>query len=91
MRMRAAFREPRCAPTSLPSRPPIEQAAKQALAEGKTVDELAEEAIKRLLAQKSLNRFKHETASRRGNKSDEEVEAIVDNAIRESRNENRSR
>jgi len=69
----------------------LEQAMRQAEAEGKTVDELIQEAIKRHLAQKSLERFKREADVRRGNKTDEEVEAIVDRAVKESRKENRSR
>jgi len=69
----------------------LEQAMRQAEAEGKTVDELSQEAIKRHLAQKSLERFKREADVRRGNKTDEEVEAIVDRAVKESRKENRSR
>src|SRR5258708_1205856 len=55
----------------------LEQAIRQAEAEGKTVDELAQEAIKRHLARKSLDRFQREAEARRGNKTDEEVEAIV--------------
>ena len=69
----------------------LERAARQAQAEGKTVDELAEEAIKRHLAQRTLERFRREAEARRGNKTDEEVEAIVDQAIKESRQENRNR
>ena len=69
----------------------LERAARQAQAEGKTVDELAEEAIKRHLAQRTLERFRRVAAARRGNKTDEEVEAIVDQAIKESRQENRNR
>jgi hypothetical protein len=69
----------------------LEQAARQAQAEGKTVDELAKEAIERHLAQRTLERFKRDAQIRRGNKTDEEVEAIVDKAIREFRNKNRSR
>jgi len=65
----------------------LEQAMRQAEAEGKTVDELAQEAIKRHLAQKTLERFKREATSQRGNKTDEEVEAIVDTAVQEYRNE----
>ena len=54
----------------------LEQAMRQAEAEGKTVDELAQEAIKRHLAQKSLDRLKREAEARRGNKTDEEVEKL---------------
>jgi hypothetical protein len=69
----------------------LEQAARQAEAEGRTVDELAEEAIKRHLAKKFLERNSREAALRRGNKTEEEVEQIVDRAIRETRQERRSR
>jgi hypothetical protein len=69
----------------------LEQAARQAQAEGKTVDELAQEAIKRHLAQRTLERFRRDAEERRGSKTDEEVEAIVDTAIKESRQEHRGR
>ena len=69
----------------------LEQAARQAQAEGKTVDELAEEAIKRHLAKKFLDRIGREAELRRGDKTEEEVEEIVDKAIREYRQSNRSR
>ena len=65
----------------------LERAIRQAQAEGKTVDELAQEAIKRHLAQKTLERFRREAESQRGNKTDEEVEAIVDTAIQDYRKE----
>jgi hypothetical protein len=68
----------------------LKQAVKQAQAEGKTVDELAE-AIKRHLAKKMLDRLGREADVRRGDKTDEEVEEIVDKAIREHRQENRGR
>ena len=54
---------------------------------GKTVDELAQDAIKRHLAQKTLERLRREAESQRGNKTDEEVEAIVDTAVQEYRKE----
>ena len=69
----------------------LEQAARQAQVEGKTVDELAQEAIKRHLALKTLGRFRRNAEVRRGSKTDEEVEAIVEKAVKESRQENRRR
>jgi hypothetical protein len=63
----------------------LERAIRQAQAEGKSVDELAQEAIKRHLAQKTLERLRREAESQRGNKTDEEVEAIVDQAVQEYR------
>jgi hypothetical protein len=59
----------------------LEQAIRQAQAEGKSVDELAQEAIKRHLAQKALERLRRDAESERGNKTDEDVEAIVDKAV----------
>ena len=68
----------------------LERAIRQAQVEGKTVDELAQEAIKRHLAQKTLERLRREAESERGNKTDEEVEAIGDQAVQEYR-QDRSR
>jgi hypothetical protein len=65
----------------------LAQAMRQAEAEGKTVDEVAQEAIKRHLALKTLERLKREAESQRGSKTDEEVEAIVDTAVQEYRKE----
>ena len=65
----------------------LERAIRQAQAEGKTVDELAQDAIKRHLAQKTLERLRREAESQRGNKTDEEVDAIVDTAVQEYRKE----
>ena len=65
----------------------LERAIRQAQAEGKTVDELAQEAIKRHLVERTLERLRRDAESHRGNKSDEEVEAIVDTAVQEYRKE----
>jgi hypothetical protein len=65
----------------------LERAIRQAQAEGKTVDELAQDAIKRHLAQKTLERLRREAESQRANKTDEEVEAIIDTAVQEYRKE----
>ncbi len=68
-----------------------QRAQHQAEAEGKTVDELTTEAVQRHLARRTLERFRGNADVRRGNKTEVEVEAIVEKAIAESRNENRSR
>ena len=63
----------------------------EADAEGKTVDELTAEAVQRHLARRWMERNKREAQIRRGNMTDEEVEAVVDRAIHEYRNEQRGR
>ncbi|MES1256433.1 MAG: hypothetical protein ABUS56_12525 [Acidobacteriota bacterium] len=62
-----------------------------ARAEGKTVDELATEAVKRDVARRWFESNKREAEVRRGNMTDEEVEAVVERAIQESRAEQRAR
>jgi hypothetical protein len=63
----------------------LEQAIRQAQAEGKTVDELAQDAIKRHLALKMVERFRREGESH--NKTEEEIEVIVGTAVKEYRKE----
>ncbi len=56
----------------------------KAEAEGKTVDEIAEEAIKRYVAREWIDRIELEGQSRRkqhGLKSDEEIDQAVEQAI----------
>lgn len=65
----------------------LDQAIRRTQAEGKTVDELVEDAIKRHLAMKMLERFKREAESQGGAKTEEEIEAIVDTAVQEYRKE----
>lgn len=67
----------------------LERAGKVAEAEGKTVDELATEALKRDLARRTLDRFQRQAEVRRRGMSDEDVEATVDRAVQESRAEQR--
>lgn len=62
-----------------------------ASAEGKTVDELAAEALKRDLARRILARLKREAEANRNGMTDEQVEEVVLRAIREYREEARSR
>ena len=64
---------------------------KAAQAEGKTVDEVITEAMKRDLGRRFLDKLKREGEARRGNMTDEEVERVVENGIAESRNETRNR
>ena len=63
----------------------------EADAEGTTVDELAGEAVRRHLARRWLERTGREAQVRRGNMTDEQVEAVVEKAIQESRAEQRGR
>ena len=56
-----------------------------ATAEGTTVEELTTKALERDLARRWLERVGREGQVRRGNKTDDEVEATVDRAVQESR------
>lgn len=56
-----------------------------AQAEGKTVDELTAEVLQRHLDRRSLERFRRQAESRRQGMSDEQVQAIVEQAIAELR------
>ena len=56
-----------------------------AAAEGKTVEQLATQAIERDLARRWLDRVGREGDLRRGNMSDAEVEALVERAVQEFR------
>lgn len=57
----------------------------KAAAEGRSVDELAEDALRRQLARQTLERFKAEARRRRGDLTDEQVEEIVHRAVRDMR------
>ena len=69
----------------------LERSAEIARSEGKTVDELATEAVKRDVARRWLERNKREAQVRRGNMTEEQVEAIVEKAVQETRAEQRAR
>ena len=69
----------------------LERYEEIARSEGKTVDELTTEAIRRDVARRWLERNTREAQVRRGNMTDQEVEAIVEKAIQESRAEQRAR
>ena len=63
----------------------LERAAKVAQAEGKTVDELATEALQQALSRRSFEKIKSEAESRRRGMSDEDVDRSVERAITEYR------
>jgi hypothetical protein len=56
-----------------------------AQADGKSVNEIAIDALKRGLAQRTLDRLKHRADIRRAGKSDEQIEEIICSAISEVR------
>ena len=56
-----------------------------ATAEGSTVEELATKALERDLARRWLERVGREGQVRRGNMTDDEIEAVVERAVQESR------
>jgi predicted transcriptional regulator len=57
----------------------------KAAAEGTTVDALAEDALRRHLAQRTLDRLTGERDRRRGRMSDAEVEETVERAVSQVR------
>jgi predicted transcriptional regulator len=56
-----------------------------AAAEGTTVEQFATKAIERDLARRWLDRIGREGDQRRANRSEAEVDAVVEQAVRESR------
>jgi predicted transcriptional regulator len=62
-----------------------ERVQKIATAEGTTVEELATKALERDLARRWLERVGREGQLRGGNMKDDEVEAVVERAVQESR------
>ena len=69
----------------------LERAKARATDEGKSVDDLAAEAVSRLLAERNLATFRGEAERRSRGKSEDQVNDIVNQAIRETRNEARGR
>ena len=63
----------------------LDRAAKVAQAEGKTVDELATEALQQALSRRSSEKIKREAELRRRGMTDEEVDRSVERAITEYR------
>ena len=62
-----------------------ERVQQVAAAEGTTVEQLATKAIERDLARRWLDRIGREGDQRRGDTSEADVEALVEQAVRESR------
>jgi hypothetical protein len=69
----------------------FDRIAEEAAAEGKTADDLANEAARRYMARRWLDRTRREAEVRRGNMTDDEVETVVDKVVQESRAEQRPR
>jgi len=57
----------------------------KATAEGTTVERLAEEAVRKLLAQRTLDRLKHDGDRRRAQMTNVDVEHAVERAISDVR------
>jgi hypothetical protein len=62
-----------------------ERVQKAATAEGTTAEELATKALERDLARRWLEQVGRDGQLRRGNMTDDEVEAVVERAVQESR------
>jgi len=69
----------------------LERVREQAQAEGKTADEVVEQAVQRELARKAFERIRREAEIRRGGMTDEEVDRTVEKAVHEWRTEQRVR
>jgi predicted CopG family antitoxin len=68
-----------------------ERVQRQAKAEGKTVDEMAAEYLQKELGRAAMERLSRRAAIKRGNMTEVEVEAIVDKAVKETRQERHGR
>lgn len=68
-----------------------ERVEQEAEGEGKTVDELAAEAVRRELARRWLERTRRQADIRRGKMTDNEVDVTVDAAVQQWRRERRGR
>jgi hypothetical protein len=62
-----------------------ERVQQVAAAEGTTVEQLAIKALERDLARRWLDRIGREGDQRRGEMRDPEIEAVIEQAVRESR------
>jgi len=69
----------------------FDRIAEEAAAEGKTADDFANEAARRYMARRWLDRTRREAEVRRGNMTDDQVETVVEKSVQESRSEQRSR
>jgi len=62
-----------------------------ALEQGKTVDEVFAEAAKREISRRWIDKLKRDGDARRGDMTEGEIDEIINRAIREYREEQRSR
>jgi post-segregation antitoxin (ccd killing protein) len=69
----------------------LERVKARATDEGTSVDDLAAEAVSRLLAERNLAKFRGEAERRSRGMSEDQVNDLVNQAIRETRNEARGR
>lgn len=69
----------------------LEQAQVAATAEGKTIDELTAEALKKHIAQRTLARLKRKAEAESSGMSDEQIESVIAHAVHESRDQSRDR
>jgi hypothetical protein len=69
----------------------LERASQVAASQGKTVDELANDAMKRELARLFFARNRREAEARRGSMTEEDVEAEVGRVVHEWRAAQRAR
>lgn len=68
----------------------LPQLRELALAENKTADDIATEAVKQHLIRRFWDQTQREAMKRRGNMTDTEVEEVVNRAIQDVRKELRS-
>lgn len=69
----------------------FDRIVEEAAGEGKTADDLANEAARRYMARRWFDRTRREAEARRGNMTDDQVETVVEKAVQESRTEQRPR
>jgi hypothetical protein len=69
----------------------LAQAQAIAQQEGKSVDDLATEAVDKLVKDRHWERMKREANQRRGSMTDEQVQEYVDKVIHDYRREQRER
>jgi hypothetical protein len=69
----------------------LERVREQAQVEGKTAEELVEQAVQRDLARRASERIRREAEIRRRGMTDDEVDSTVEKAVHEWRSEQRGR
>jgi hypothetical protein len=69
----------------------LERVREQAQTEGKTADELVEQAVQRDLARRASERIRREAEIRRRGMTDDEVDSTVEKAVDDWRSEQRGR